>query len=201
MLDDQRLIHLTEISAVDLPTRERYKYKCRVQFTSEQGATLAQRDLFARMQPNWLVELKNKGDCTIAITFCFREGDIGQPWQDIGTVEFDTQTYLNGDRNAELEFPIATWEQAPQLKLKTRLTQSAGEGGSSAVTVFSRQVGAQQVRGRTNGKDAPEVELPPDIPLTPPEEVIVKDVWNSSGLGKNFRWKSFSSGCCWRNRS
>ena len=60
------------------------------------------------MQPSWLVELKNNGDCTIAITLCYREGDISNPWQDVATVEANTAHCLNGDRNAELEFPIPT---------------------------------------------------------------------------------------------
>jgi hypothetical protein len=47
---------------------------------ASQGSGTSQRDLFARMQPSWLVELKNQRDCTIAITFCCREGDISQPW-------------------------------------------------------------------------------------------------------------------------
>ena len=124
ILDSERIIHLSEVSATDFPVSSHYKYKCRVQIASHEGETLLQRDLFARMQPNWLLELKNKGDCTIAITFCCREGDITHPWQDVGTVTFSTQEYLNDECNAELEFPIATWDKAPQLKLKVRLTES-----------------------------------------------------------------------------
>lgn len=189
MLDTQRIIHLTEISAVDIPQTDRYKYKCRVQMTSPESETLLQRDLFARMQPNWLVELKNRGDCTIAITLCRREGDISQPWQDVETVTFTTQEYLNGDSNADLEFPITTWEQAPQLKLKARLTQGTIEGNSSTVTLFGNQNGARWKRGQRNGKV--EVELPSDIALTPPEEVIVKDVWNKLRAWKELQMEKF----------
>jgi sulfite reductase alpha subunit-like flavoprotein/nitric oxide synthase oxygenase domain/subunit/hemoglobin-like flavoprotein len=189
-IDLQRIIHLTEISAINLPTSDRYKYKCRVQIASNEGETLSQRDLFARMQPSWLIELKNKGDCTISITFCCREGDITQSWQDIGTVTFATQDYLKGDRNADLEFPISTWDQAPQLKLKARLTESTGEGSSSTVTLFGKQNGIHRVQGRSDSNGI-EVELPPELPLTAPEEVIIKDVWNKLRAWKELQMEKF----------
>ncbi|WP_226593918.1 hypothetical protein [Microseira wollei] len=45
-----------------------------------------------------------------------------------------TQDYLNGDRNADLKFPITTWNHAPELKLKVRLNQSTSEGNSSTIS-------------------------------------------------------------------
>ncbi|MCA1991751.1 MAG: nitric oxide synthase oxygenase [Coleofasciculus sp. S288] len=197
ILNSERIIHLTEVSATNFPISSHYKYKCRVQIASSGDAILLERDLFARMQPSWLLELKNKGDCTIAITFCCREGDITHPWQDVGTVTFNTHEYLNDDpkgngkavRNADLEFPITTWEQAPQLKLKVRLTESTSEGGSSAVTVFSKQNGS---RRRTQGTAEPvEVELPEPTPLTPQDEVIIKDVWNKLRAWKELQMEKF----------
>ncbi|BAY07543.1 nitric oxide synthase oxygenase [Calothrix sp. NIES-2098] len=185
----ERIIHLTEVSATDFPVSSRYKYKCRVQIISHQGETLLQKDLFARMQPSWLVELKNKGDCTIALTLCYREGDITQPWQDAGTVTFATQDYLKGDRNADLELPIHTWEQAPQLKLKVRLTESADEGSSSTVTVFSKQSISR--RRTQDTAEKAEVDLPQSTPLTPQEEVIVKDVWNKLRSWKELQMEKF----------
>lgn len=156
---------------------------------SGEGKTPLQRDLFARMQPSWLVELKNQGDCTITLTLSCREGDISHPWQDVGTVAFATQAYLNGDRNADLEFPIATWAEAPQLKLKARLTQGTIAGNSSTVTLLGQQNGSRRQRGPTNKNI--EVELPPDIDLTPPEEVIVKDVWNKLRAWKELQMEKF----------
>ena len=187
--NSERIVHLTEVSATDFPVSSHYKYKCRVQLISPEGESLLEKDLFARMQPSWLVELKNQGDCTIALTFCYREGDISNPWQDAGTVTFTTQDSLNGDRNADLEFPITTWEQAPQLKLKVRLTESTSEGSSSAVTVFSRQKSSRRL---TQGTTEPvEVDLPQPTLLTPPEEVIVKDVWNKLRAWKELQMEKF----------
>ncbi|WP_218776804.1 hypothetical protein [Nostoc sp. T09] len=83
-----------------------------MQIISNEDETLLQKDLFARMQPSWLVELKNKGDCTIALTLCYREGDISQPWQDAGTVTFATQDYLKGDRNADSDLGTSSATEA-----------------------------------------------------------------------------------------
>jgi sulfite reductase alpha subunit-like flavoprotein/hemoglobin-like flavoprotein len=189
MPDSQRIIYLTEISAVDIPATNHYKYKCRVQIASHEGKTLLERDLFARIQPSWLVELKNKGDCTISITFCCREGDITHPWQDVGTVTFAPQEYLLDDLNADLEFPITTWDQAPQLTLKVRLTESTREGSSSTVTVFRSQNGLRRRTQRT--AESVKVELPQPTPLTPQDEVIVKDVWNKLRAWKELQMEKF----------
>lgn len=191
MHDSQRIIHLTEVTATDFPASNDYKYKCRVQVISDEGQALLDKDLFARMQPSWLVDLKNKGNCTLAITLCYREGDISHSWQDAGTVTFATQDCLNGERNAELEFPIASWNQAPQLKLKTRLTQSTSEGSSSTVTIFGNQNGNRRIhsQGQTEGKG--EVEIPEAVALLPQEEVIVKDVWNKLRAWKELQMEKF----------
>jgi sulfite reductase alpha subunit-like flavoprotein/hemoglobin-like flavoprotein len=186
-LNDQQIIHLTEVSASDFPIANHYKYKCRVQVISNEGENLLQKDLFARMQPSWLVDLKNKGDCTIAITFCYRKGEISNPWQDAGTVTFATENCLHGDRNAELDFPITTWEQAPQLKLKVRLTQSGSEGSSSTVTVFSKQSSSR----RRNQVEKVEINLPEPATLTPQDEVIIKDVWNKLRAWKELQLEKF----------
>lgn len=190
MYKDQRTIHLTEVSATDFPAANDYKYKCRLQVISDEGQALLHKDLFARMQPSWLVDLKNKGDCTITLTLCYREGDITQPWQDAGTVTFDTQDCLNGERNADLEFPITTWNLAPQLKLKTRLTQSTSEGSSNTLTLFGNQNGN---RPHTRGSQATEVEveIPEAVLLSAPEEVIVKDVWNKLRAWKELQMEKF----------
>jgi hypothetical protein len=40
MSDNQRIIHLSEVSALDFPASNNYKYKCRLQVLSEEGQTL-----------------------------------------------------------------------------------------------------------------------------------------------------------------
>ncbi|MCT7981761.1 nitric oxide synthase oxygenase [Laspinema sp. A4] len=133
--------------------------------------------------------VKNSGDCTLAITLCYREGDISNPWQDVATVEANTAHCLNGELNADLEFPITTWIQAPQLKLKLRLTQSSSEGSCNKITLFNPQ---NTVHRQTNSTaEQAEFTPPPLICLTPQEEVIVKDVWNKVRGFKELQMEKF----------
>ncbi|MEP0857881.1 nitric oxide synthase oxygenase [Trichocoleus sp. DQ-U1] len=190
MHDNQRIIHLTEVSATDFPTSDYYKYKCRVQM-SDEGQSLLQKDSFSRKQPSWLLDLKNQGDCTIAITLCYREGDITQPWQDAATVTLATQDCLNGESSAELEFPITSWNLAPQLKLKTRLTQSTSEGSSSTLTLLGQNGNRRLHAAGTQSNGKTEFQMPEAVPLTPQEEVIVKDVWNKLRAWKELQMEKF----------
>jgi sulfite reductase alpha subunit-like flavoprotein/nitric oxide synthase oxygenase domain/subunit/hemoglobin-like flavoprotein len=143
------------------------------------------------MQPSWLLDLKNQGDCAIAITLCYRQGDITQPWQDAGTVRFTTQESLKEQRSAELEYPITTWDRAPQLKLKVRLTQSTTESKSSTLKLLGNQSSYHGFHKRSQQTEDIKVEIPPDLPLTPQEEVIVKDVWNKLRAWKELQMEKF----------
>ncbi|MBW4602681.1 MAG: nitric oxide synthase oxygenase [Calothrix sp. FI2-JRJ7] len=190
MNGNQRTIHLTEVSAIDLPTSANYKYKCRIQVISNEGQPLLQKDLLTRNQPNWLLDVKNKGDCSIAITLCYRKGDISHPWQDAATVQFATQDCLNGQRSSEQEWAIPTWLEAPQLKIKTRLTQSNNEETGSAVTVLGNNKQNFNIQSREN-KAEDEFKLPEAVPLTPQDEVIIKDVWNKLRAWKELQMEKF----------
>lgn len=194
MHNNQRTVHLTEVTATDFPTANNYKYKCRVQLTSHEGQALLHKDLFARMQPSWLLDLKNKGDCKIALTLCYREGDVGQPWHDIETVLFDTENSINGQSITELEFPITTWNLAPQLKLKTRLTQSADTENSSTLALLGQNAN-QRFHTR---KEQAQVKsrVPKQFPSPHKKKSLLKMCGTSCGLGKNCRWRSFFRGHC-----
>lgn len=84
-----KTVHLTEISVSEYPQAQNFKYKCKLSLISH-GQPKLEKSLLTRMQPNWLMDVKHQGDCKIAITPCYREGDITNPWQDIETVEFAT---------------------------------------------------------------------------------------------------------------
>ncbi|BAY16426.1 putative sulfite reductase [Anabaenopsis circularis NIES-21] len=188
---NQQLIHLTEISATDVPSGGDFKYKCRVQILSEQGQSILSKDLFSRMQPSWLLNLTNYKDCAITITLCYRQGDMTQPWQDAGTVTFAAQDFLHGHNSIELEFPITTWSLAPYLTLKTRITQTIGEAHSSTVNLLANQPSHTRVQLKPTPTTDKEVEIPAAIPLTANEEVIVKDVWNKMRAWKELQMEKF----------
>jgi sulfite reductase alpha subunit-like flavoprotein/nitric oxide synthase oxygenase domain/subunit/hemoglobin-like flavoprotein len=187
----QRIIQLTEIYATNAPASKDYKYKCRVQVISDDEQPLLQKDLFARMQPNWLLDVKNKGDCKLAITLYYRQGDIGQPWQDAATVMFFTREMLNGQRSVELEFPIKTWDVAPELKLKTRLTQGTHATSSTRLTLVENRHSDRLVHKGVRVEENTAVEIPEAVSLTPQEAVIVKDVWNKLRSWKELQMEQF----------
>ncbi|MBE9004318.1 nitric oxide synthase oxygenase [Fortiea sp. LEGE XX443] len=187
----QQLIHVTEISATDFPASRDFKYKCRVQILSEQGKPILSKDLFSRMQPRWLLNLTNYKDCAIAITLCYRQGDMSQPWQDAGIVTFAAQEFLNGHNSIDLEFPITTWNLAPELKLKTRLTQTNGEASSNTLKLLANQNSNPRLQPKPTSTTEVEVEIPEAIPLTAAEEVIVKDIWNKLRAWKELQMEKF----------
>lgn len=188
---NQQIIHLTEISATDYPAGRDFKYKCRVQILSEHGQPILSKDLFSRMQPSWLLNVTNHKDCAIAITLCYRQGDMTQPWHDAGTVTFAAQDFLHGHNSIELEFPITTWSLAPHLTLKARITQTFGEASSSTIKLLANQHSHSRFHLKPTSITDKEVELPEAIPLTPAEEVIVKDVWNKLRAWKELQMEKF----------
>ena len=53
-IDAERFIHLTEISAVNWSISKNYKYRCRVTIVDEDEARSAKKNLYTRVQPDWL---------------------------------------------------------------------------------------------------------------------------------------------------
>jgi hypothetical protein len=78
------------------------------------------------------------------------------------------------------------------LKVKTRLTHSTSEGSSSTVTLLRHQKGNRPLHAlgtQSNGKT--EFEMSEVVPLTPQEEVIVKDLWNKLQAWKELQMENF----------
>ena len=78
---------------------------------------------------------------------------------------------------------------APQLKLKTRLTQSADIDNSSTLASLGQNA-ERRFQARREQVQV-KVEIPSDIPLSPQEEVIVKDVWNKLRAWKELQMERF----------
>jgi|GEM_PF-2764941 len=188
---DQSTIRIVEVVALEIPDSDAFKYKCRVVVKSANTVQI-QKDLMTRLQPNWLVDVVHHGDCAIALTLLFREGGLGEPWQEAGTVEFETQGLFESERSVEVERAVNTWSLAPNLTLKTRLIQSQHSSQSDAVSL---SLAATQARKRKrpplSAEDKIPVELPEAIPLTMPEAVIVKDVWNKLRSWKELQMEIF----------
>ena len=191
MSNTPKTIHLTEISASEFPQSSIYKYKCRIRVLVDEQQQL-EKFLLTRIKPNWLMNIKHRGDCRIAITLCYREGDITNPWQELETVDFATKNLRNEDRSKELEFSISSWELAPNLKLKVRLTQSSGTAINNKLEIFNGQNNTHHYRrGHTSSEPVEALEIPEAEVLSSAEAVIVKDVWNKLRAWKELQMELF----------
>ena len=83
------IIQIVEVSAKNAPTSDILQYKCRITVQAA-GVQQRRKDCMTRLQPSWLVDVKQPGDCEISLTLLYREGGLGQPWQEAGTIEFPT---------------------------------------------------------------------------------------------------------------
>lgn len=82
---------------------------------------------------------------------------------------------LNG-RSAELEFPLTTWNQAFQLKLKTRLMHSTNQGSSSTLTTLKAERRSPIRTQESRLMETIKSRFHKTIAHSPAQEVIVKDV-------------------------
>jgi len=76
--------------------------------------------------------------------------------------------------------------------VKTRLTHSTSEGSSSTLTLLGHQNGNRPLHAlgtQSNGES--QFEMSEVVPLTPQEEVIVKDLWNKLRAWKELQMEKF----------
>ncbi len=198
MINNNRIIRIREISANNFPVTIDYTYKCIIEFIQSDGQVLLRKNLLARKQPNWLLQLANRGDCQVKIIFMYREGDVSQTWQKAGETSFVTVSALNGQLHQDLEFKITGWEMAPDLSLTVRLTQSESEENRKNLNVILPQSRKITLQTPADEKTLPiDMEIPQPITLTPQEEVIVKDVWNKVRSFKELLMEMFFKRLLW----
>lgn len=185
----QYVFRLVEVSASNLPEANDLKYRADIR-VSQTGETHLSKRLMSRLQPHWLVEMACRGDCTFTIVLSYRQGDLGQPWQEIGTSAIATTDLFTTERSVEVERAISTWDLAPDLELKVRLTQSNYDAQTEA-TSFNLASQPTKSHRRPPLSTEASVDLPAAMPLTVPEAVIVKDVWNKLRAWKELQMEIF----------
>ncbi len=192
-----RTIQITEIKANNFPQAADYRYRCSVTLHSDDdGQTKLQKSLLTRLQPNWLIDIKYKGDCYVKVKISYRTGDITNPWQDLETVEFATQEVLNEDKFKELEFAISSWDVAPELKIGVNVNSSQTSLNNNKLNILTstkddRYHQQKRKNSTKQSEDETPIELPTATTLSPPEVVIVKDVWNKLRAWKELEMEQF----------
>ncbi|MBC8152862.1 MAG: nitric oxide synthase oxygenase [Bacteroidetes bacterium] len=179
-------VRITEVAALEYPA-DGYEYRGLIRSLDETGDLAAEQVLQTRRKPVWLVNMTHRGRGLLSIVLQSRP--LGtQAWQDIGRGAFDPETYPNGQSSTLVELPLRGWDDRPQLRVQLRLSAGTGETRPDAgnqpppqqdLSTPGRSMpgtgGIRQPVGETPSSDA---ELPTITPLTAPEVVIVKDVWN-----------------------
>ena len=185
------VVRLVELSASGIPVAEGFKYKASVQ-VSEAGTERLQTQLMTRLQPSWLVDVSDRSGGLFKLALFYRQGGLGQPWQKAGEIELIPADLFDDQRSVEIERAITTWPQAPDLKLKARFTQSKGNvQNAEAVSLSLASARPMQGRPAPSLSDHSLVTLPEAVPLTMPEAVIVKDVWNKLRAWKELEMETF----------
>ncbi|NEQ50093.1 MAG: nitric-oxide synthase [Leptolyngbya sp. SIO3F4] len=187
---NQTVVRLVEVSASGLPDSSELKYKADVRIAQSDTAFLS-KQLTARLQPHWLVDIAQRGDCVFTVVLFYRQGHLGQPWQEIGSLQFATAKLFTAERRIDIEQAITTWDQAPDLKLKVRLTQSSYEPQTETALNLTAYQPTSHQQPPLSTEDIVSEDLPAAIPLTMPEAVVVKDVWNKLRAWKELQMEIF----------
>lgn len=173
--DDPHSLHITEVLISHFP-ENRYEYRGVVWSLDETGRVLVEQTLQGRRKPEWLVNMRHQSRGQLVVTIQARGNDT-LPWQSVGKLNIDPLRSLNGSRSAVLELPLPGWAEAPGLQLSVRLLKTPANTGTSPVGQLG-EGGRLQRPAAAAAPPSASVDDPLATPLTPAEQVIVKDIWN-----------------------
>lgn len=175
------IIRITEVSLLAHP-EDAYEYRGQLHALDKSGVVLLDQSLQVRRKPEWLINGQPSGDGPLTIALQARPYDT-QHWEDISRVTFLLDQYLIGQNSAVIEQPIDDWGNRSPMQLRVRLSKAqTDEQFERDVSMTDLSKGVRPVLYEpvsTADKESVMLEelvsLPP---LTPPEQVIVKDCWN-----------------------
>ena len=188
--ETRRIAHLNEIVVSDWPSEEDFTYKMRLEVSSLFSPDVFVKELPARTVPAWMVNIQQDPQSRVEMVMSYRPTGSQGPWTEVGRAQLALSEALAANpAAANVTLPVTTWAEAPKLKLRVRLLSSL---------YLERTRGLRQVpqihstRPEHFIRDQEEIAasvvepivLPEKVPLTEPEEVIVKDTWN-----KLLAWK------------
>ena len=187
-------IRITEVSALDYPG-DGYEYRGLIRSHSHAGTLLLDYTLQTRRQPEWLVNMRHQEPGFIHFSLQCRV--VNTPvWQEMGRAMLHPQTHLNGQSSVVVELPLRDGDDVAPLRLRVRLAVDSMDSFAGSVR-FNRPV---PVVERETTPTRPATSFRPEpvgqpagsggeavsagdafqelLPLTAPEKVIVKDLWN-----------------------
>ena len=159
-----------------------FEYRGQLRAQDETGALLLEQPLQTRRKPEWLVNVRHQGNGPMTFTLQVRRYDT-RHWEDAGQLTLHPDDYLDGKSSAETELDLPGWNEAPELKLRLRLSKAQTDEQADTGATVANLSKATRPSARETAPTADEVIVTPEElaalpPLTSPEQVIVKDSWN-----------------------
>lgn len=173
----REVLYLNELTVRNHPEREGQQYRAQIVASDVDARPTAEARLGIRQQPHWLAGMRLEGHCRLIITVMTREAGDGNPWTTLGVAVIDTQDVVSDGMVTWVHHELPELGDTPPLVLGAQLylTKEYGEGARVPTLERDRPVpsGAAEL-------ELDDVELELVEPLTPQEEVIVKDTWNKT---------------------
>ncbi len=180
-MDAAAAVRIVEVVALEYP-EDGFEYCGMIRAKDAMGATMLEQALQVRRRPEWLVNARILSHCDLNVTLLCRRYD-SRRWEEVGQTTFNPDRHLQGS-SATVELPLPGWAEAPDLKLRVRLARTQAEEARDrmpSAADFGRP--SRAFLAREAAPIAEELvisleEIKNIAPLSAPEQVIVKDIWN-----------------------
>ena len=159
-----------------------YDYRGVIRLYDEAGRLMTEQILQTRRKPEWLVNVRQPERGSLQFILQYRHHHAH--WQNTPEVVVHLKTHLDGQSSAMVTLPVSGWPEVPNLQVKIRLSaeQAAQPAGATCPFLEGRLGFATNTSVSPEPVAAPVAEAIGDVdeltPLTPPEQVLVKDGWN-----------------------
>lgn len=173
----REVLYLNELTLRNHAERDDHQYRAQIVASDAEARPTAEVRLGIRQQPHWLAGMRLQGHCRLIITVMARAAGEGNPWTTLGVAVIDTQDVVTDGMVTWVHHELPDATDGPPLVLAAQLylTKEYGEAGRVNTLARDRPLGS-----RMPEHDLDDVELEWVEPLTPQEEVLVKDTWNKA---------------------
>lgn len=171
----REVLYLNELTLRNHPERDDHQYRAQIVASDADARPTAEVRLGIRQQPHWLAGMRLDGHCRLIITVMVREAGEGNPWTTLGVAVIDTQDAVSDGMVTWVHHELPDAFDGPPLVLAAQLYCTKEYGEAARAPTIERDRAPSEL---TPEQELDDVELELVDPLTPQEQVIVKDTWN-----------------------
>lgn len=172
----REVLYLNELTLRNHSERDDQQYRAQIVASDFDAQPTAEARLGIRQQPHWLAGMRLPGHCRLIITIMVRDAGESSPWVTLGVAVIDTQDVVDDGMVTWVHHELPTVTEGPPLVLCAQLYFTKEYGEAPRVRAVERD----RPQRPTLESDDDDVMLEYVPPLTPQEEVIVKDTWNKA---------------------